>query len=1079
MRRTFSKSSKQKITAMGLAVMMTAQSPAMAAEIETSQTENTVVTQEDSQEEATVAEDVSAAEQETVTEQETVSEQDSVMVQETASEENAIEEVSTEIVTEETDNEESVSSEDISVLETKISEIEDVTIEEIAETIEEETIEEETEDLTTEDVIEEQNLAATQSAFAEGWTLHDDGTYTYVQNGIQLKNCVAMVDGSYYGFDESGIMFANGIFSMVEDGVWNYYYASENGSLYVNQWVEVPNMLDGSAWYYFGDGGRAYKSGIYNVNGTDYYFSHNGKMATSSVCIQNDIYYIADENGYLTQAPKTGWVLIGKNYYYMQDGAMKKDCVAQIAGKYYKFNYAGILYMDCIGDDYRAKADGSLYINEWAGGSGQENNLDNDLYDNSSWRYYGADGKPYKNGFYEINNTTYYFDNFGIMVQNKVICKDGVYYIFDQNGAQIKNPGWNLQEGKWYYVKEDGTLYLGVLTDNGHNYYLTPEMVISKDFIKINDICYKIDSNGYMTMLTDGFYNEKTTKKSSDSDDSMRIYYISNGNISDSGWKEIDGKKYYFKETNIERDGVWTKENVALRKGLYEIDGKKYYFNSEGAVETNGWILDENGNWYYAKTSGEIVTGDLLINGTQYHFNENGTLKTGLIMENGVGKFYGEDGSVAEVINHDGWNLVNGIYYYLEAGTLLKGTDRYWENGQEKKAGTYKLSDGNWYVFDEEGRMLNNVMIFDRWYGEYGAAMTGWIYQAGNWYYADPENAKLYTGFHVVNGVKYYFAPEMVTGEIVVGSKVITTDDNGVVTNVKHIENGWSCHNGVWYYYMNGEPYTGVVGKYWVVDGKMKEDVLLEPNTWTGNGSYYTKEDGKMAWFEWVKIDEKWYYFTTSGLAGGNTKNTDPLYKEGKTYLFDDDGAYIPAEDYPQGWSMIGENWYYKDGENFVTGTVKQINGDWYVFNFHGKMITGFANAESYSFGGKQYYDGGAYYYGSDGRRCYYTGWQMLEGNWYYFNNYSEAASGWKMINGMKYYFDTEDHYMYTGYHAINGELYYFNADGSCWGKCGPQSGWYQAEGKWYFMKGGYVTTGSAYINGITYQFDDDGVMQE
>ena len=41
MRRTFSKSSKQKITAMGLAVMMTAQSPAMAAEIETSQTENT------------------------------------------------------------------------------------------------------------------------------------------------------------------------------------------------------------------------------------------------------------------------------------------------------------------------------------------------------------------------------------------------------------------------------------------------------------------------------------------------------------------------------------------------------------------------------------------------------------------------------------------------------------------------------------------------------------------------------------------------------------------------------------------------------------------------------------------------------------------------------------------------------------------------------------------------------------------------------------------------------------------------------------------------------------------------------
>ncbi len=39
------KISKKQIGAMGLAVMMTAQSTAMAAEIETSQTENTVVTQ--------------------------------------------------------------------------------------------------------------------------------------------------------------------------------------------------------------------------------------------------------------------------------------------------------------------------------------------------------------------------------------------------------------------------------------------------------------------------------------------------------------------------------------------------------------------------------------------------------------------------------------------------------------------------------------------------------------------------------------------------------------------------------------------------------------------------------------------------------------------------------------------------------------------------------------------------------------------------------------------------------------------------------------------------------------------------
>ena len=63
------------------------------------------------------------------------------------------------------------------------------------------------------------------------------------------------------------------------------------------------------------------------------------------------------------------------------------------------------------------------------------------------------------------------------------------------------------------------------------------------------------------------------------------------------------------------------------------------------------------------------------------------------------------------------------------------------------------------------------------------------------------------------------------------------------------------------------------------------------------------------------------YYFRTGRTV---IQRIQILYiKEGKTYLFDDDGAYIPAEDYPQGWSMIGENWYYKDGENFVTGNCK------------------------------------------------------------------------------------------------------------------------------------------------------------
>ena len=114
-------------------------------------------------------------------------------------------------------------------------------------------------------------------------------------------------------------------------------------------------------------------------------------------------------------------------------------------------------------------------------------------------------------------------------------------------------------------------------------------------------------------------------------------------------------------------------------------------------------------------------------------------------------------------------------------------------------------------------------------------------------------------------------------------------------------------------------------------------------------------------------------------------------------------------------YEKIDGYYYYKEGESFLCETIKQINGDWYAFNTRGRMITGFTHTQDdihdYYESNVYYEDCEKYYYGSDGRRCYYTGWQVLEGNWYYFNNYSEAASGWKMINGVKYYFDTEDHY--------------------------------------------------------------------
>ena len=128
-----------------------------------------------------------------------------------------------------------------------------------------------------------------------------------------------------------------------------------------------------------------------------------------------------------------------------------------------------------------------------------------------------------------------------------------------------------------------------------------------------------------------------------------------------------------------------------------------------------------------------------------YHFGEDGRLKSGTIQQDNAIIRYGDDGSIAETIKfQEGWNLVDGVYYYLKDGKLLENT-------------TSKLPDGKLYSFDELGRMRNNIKYYGRYYDESGAAMTGWIYDTGKWYYADPEDATLYSGFQTINGKKYYF----------------------------------------------------------------------------------------------------------------------------------------------------------------------------------------------------------------------------------------------------------------------------------------------------------------------------------
>ena len=89
------------------------------------------------------------------------------------------------------------------------------------------------------------------------------------------------------------------------------------------------------------------------------------------------------------------------------------------------------------------------------------------------------------------------------------------------------------------------------------------------------------------------------------------------------------------------------------------------------------------------------------------------------------------DGTLAK----DEWVLSEGDWYYIGSDSKLKH-GWYVDN-----------ASGDWY-------MLNNEHD-----GEFGAALSGWYYepQDSKWYYLDPADNKMLTGWHTIDSKWYYF----------------------------------------------------------------------------------------------------------------------------------------------------------------------------------------------------------------------------------------------------------------------------------------------------------------------------------
>ena len=130
------------------------------------------------------------------------------------------------------------------------------------------------------------------------------------------------------------------------------------------------------------------------------------------------------------------------------------------------------------------------------------------------------------------------------------------------------------------------------------------------------------------------------------------------------------------------------------------------------------------------------------------------------------------------------------------------------------------------------------------------------------------------------------------------------------------------------------------------------------------------------------------------------------------------------------GWIEQGGNWYfrYPDG-TYLTNNWLTLQDCWYRFDSNGVMLTGW-----------QYLDGQWYYlkpYTGGPKGALATGWNYINGKWYFLNTGmftslpgGAMVTGWLTVNGKQYYLDASGA-MVEGWAKIGDDYYYFHRQGA------------------------------------------------
>lgn len=482
-----------------------------------------------------------------------------------------------------------------------------------------------------------------------------DKTYFIGGDSKAIKGAT-VIDNTEYFFDEKTGAQVKGDFASNDK-----YYDGITGALVINSYVQVDKD-----WYYVGNDGKRLK-GSQTINNVPVYFDpYDGKQAKG--VFSNDGYFYDKDSGAKVDLGTNRYVQVNDNWYYVNDEGKILKGEQTINGVQVNFNpYNGIQTKGALVDsngraiskeNYNTYETPSKYYDKDSGALVKSQYFSHD----GKWYYADVEGNILK-GSQTIDGVHVYFDSYGVQAKDTVL--DGYYYDKD-TGARKELP-------RDQFIKIGNDLYYlssnrrtGEINIDGKDYYIAQYgRILRGSFNVYQEPPYYDDETGEAVKKT-GFVKSYG-----------RWYYLEENGKKAKGFKEIDGKLYYFSNNPMNKYETHEQVRGQLARPYFYIsfpnraeDNPTYYFDAETGVAVTNQFVYTDGHWYYFGNDGKALLFDQVINGQHLYFDYEGKQVKGDFVTDYKGTRYYDENSGELVTNQT--RTINGVTYHFDENGRAK-----------------------------------------------------------------------------------------------------------------------------------------------------------------------------------------------------------------------------------------------------------------------------------------------------------------------------------------------------------------------------------------------------------------------